>query len=344
MVSFGEKVKIDILCGSGSPDGVTPSDIHGANGRVGVGGAELALLTICEGWHKRGYEVTLYNNPKRNDGTFEQRAVNSFDKNASRDVLIVFREPTQKVYKANGRVVFWSCDQYTTGDFAHFNQFAEKTVTISPFHSEYFAKRYEIRSSIPIDLPVRSWEYDSKVEKIPNRIIFTSVPDRGLELVAAILPKLQKRIPDISLVVTSDYRLWGCATPMNNQHMSRFISAKNTQFLGAVPRSRLVEEQLKAQIHLFPCTYDELFCISCAESQVAGALPITSDTGALRTTNMGVVINGDPRQTMNSFVEKTVEYLQSPELPEIQRKLSEKAKERFSLDRILDEWDTKVFG
>jgi len=337
-------MKIDVLCGSGSPDGVTPSDLYGKSGRVGVGGSEYALLTLCEGWHKRGHEVTLYNSPKNADRIFEQLPTDAFDKNAKRDVLIVNREPTSKAYKASGKIVFFSCDQYTVGDFGHFATVVDQVVSISPFHSAYLATHYSIRESTVIDLPVRSWEYDTKLEKAANRLIFTSVPDRGLALVAEMWPKLQAQIPDISLVITSDYRLWGSASPLNEQHVSRFIRAGNVQFLGAIPRERLIQEQLKAQIHLYPCTYDELFCISVAESQVAGVLPITSDTGALATTNMGVLIKGDSRERLNTFIEKTVEYLQNKSLAEIQLRLSQKAEERFSLDRILDEWETRVFN
>ena len=337
-------MKIDVLCGSGSPNGVTPDDLYGKNGRIGVGGSEYALLTLCEGWHKRGHEVTLYNNPKNADRIFEQLPTVAFDKNAKRDILIVNREPTPKAYKANGKKVFFSCDQYTVGDFAHFATAVDQIVSISPFHSAYLAIHYGIMESTVIDLPIRSWEYDTKLKKIANRLIFMSVPDRGLMLVAEMWTKLQAQIPDISLVITSDYRLWGSASPLNEQYVNRFIRAKNVQFLGAVPRERLIQEQLKAQIHLFPCIYDELFCISVAESQVAGALPITSDTGALATTNMGVLIKGDPREHLNTFVEKTVEYLQNKSLATIQFQLSQKAKERFSLDRILDEWEARVFN
>ena len=337
-------LRIDVLCGGGSPDGVTPNDLYGRNGRVGVGGSEYDLLTLCEGWHKRGHEVTLYNNPKNADRIFEQRTTESFDKNAERDILIVNREPNQKAYKAKGKVIFFSCDQYTVGDFAHFAGLVDQVVSISPFHSAYLASQYGINDSTVIDLPVRSWEYETKFEKVANRLIFTSVPDRGLALVAEMWPRLQKQIPDISLVITSDYRLWGSASPMNEQYVKKFIQAGNVQFLGAVPRERLIEEQLKAQIHLYTNVYDELFCISVAESQVAGVLPITSDIGALATTNMGVLIKGNPADNLSTFVEKTVEYLKNPSLAAIQYQLSEKAKERFSLDKILDIWEKQAFN
>jgi len=337
-------MKIDILCGAGSTDGVVPSDIYGKNGRVGVGGSELALLTLCEGWFNQGHDIRLYNNPRRASETFEQLPVEHFYKDEARDILIVFREPTAKAYKAKGKIIFFSCDQYTTGDFAHFSTIADAVVTISPFHSEYFKQRYNIDKSIHIDLPVRDWEYNSPQEKVPNRLIFTSVPDRGLEHVARMYPILQSKIPDISLVITSDYRLWGNGSPGNSGYVARFINSKNVQFLGAVPRERLIQEQQKAQIHFYPGTYDELFAIAVAESQVAGVLPITSDAGAMKTTNMGVVIEGHPIRTQGIFIEKTISYLQNPELPNIQANLSKLARERFSLNTILAEWDKRVLN
>lgn len=339
-------MKIDILCGSGSPDGVSLQDLHGENGRIGVGGSEYALLTLCEGWAGIGHQVTVYNNARRQNNKFQQRRVNDFEKESDRDVIIFFREPTPKVVGSKGLKVFWSCDQYTTGDFRHFTQFVDKVVTISPFHSRYFATHYEIRQPINIDLPVRSWEYDKQIDRVPNRLIFTSVPDRGLDVVLKTFNKIRDVLPDASLVITSDYRLWGVPSARNDSYVMSFKDQRNVQFLGAVPRNRLVEEQLKAQIHYYPCTYDELFCIAVAESQVAGVLPITTPKGALETTNMGIIIDGDAKDsaTQRAFIDKTLEYLHNPALPQIQGELRAKALKRFSLDRILAEWESKVFN
>jgi len=54
-------MKIEILCNDGSPLGVTSKTVWGDNFRIGLGGAELALITLCEAWHERGDEVILYN-------------------------------------------------------------------------------------------------------------------------------------------------------------------------------------------------------------------------------------------------------------------------------------------
>jgi glycosyltransferase involved in cell wall biosynthesis len=339
------KMRIYILCNDGSPIGITYKDIYGESGRVGLGGAELALLTLAEGWTKAGHEVVLFNDPKKHgESPFEQRNICDYERDTKCDTLIVFRSPTQKIVHAKGCLKVWlSMDQYTIGDFKHFSTFMDKVVTISPRHSRYFKETYGIENAIDMDLPVRVWDYDLEVEKIPFRMIFTSVPDRGLGIVAEIYPQIKEEVPEVSLVITSDYRLWGVPNPMNNQYVQKFLSMKDVQFLGAVTRDRLVQEQLAAQIHLYPCIYDELFCISVAESQVEGAYPITSDCGALETTNMGELICGDANANKQAFVEKAVEYLNCKDLTVLQKELQSKARERFSLDRILKEWDEKVF-
>jgi len=293
-------MKIDVLCGSGSTSGVTLSDLRGNNGRLGVGGSEYALLTFCEALTKRGDEVVIYNSPKTQDDVIEHRSVASFDKHADRDILIVFREPTRAAIGAKGKRVFWSCDQYTVGDYRDFSRHVDRVVTISPYHEKYFKEKYHIDST-PIDLPVRTWEYDDNIEKVDKRMIFTSVPDRGLDVVIRTFPEISRRVPGASLVVTSDYRLWGSADPHNARFLTRFISMGNVTYLGGVKRERLVEEQKKAQIHYYPFNgqTEELFCVAVAESQVAGVLPITSTDGALETTNMGVLIYA--RWKPNSF-------------------------------------------
>jgi hypothetical protein len=67
---------IHFLANDGSPLGVTYKSIWGQDGRLGVGGAELAMLTLCGGFEKRGYDVTLYNNPNEGGASpFKQKTL-----------------------------------------------------------------------------------------------------------------------------------------------------------------------------------------------------------------------------------------------------------------------------
>ena len=341
-------ITIHILTLDGSPLGCSMKTLMGDESNfVGVGGSEYALLTMCEMWHNRGDTIRLFNDPRDKYGSsFEQRMISSFDKNEKCDVLIIFRSTNIRAMNAKaGLKVWWSCDQFSTGDYKSFRSVVDKVVLISPTHHEYFSQVYGITDGIVIDLPVRVWEYEGKnIEKIKNRFIFTSVPARGLNIMLEIWPRIKKEIPDASLVITSDYRLWNCGRG-NEQFMMKALGLDGITYLSAIPRPRLVEEQLKAEIHMYPTDYQELFCIAVAESQVAGVYPITSDAGALVTTNMGTTIPGDPNKVKDEYVRQSVAMLDNIHSVGLRvKELQLRAKERFHPNRILKEWDRLVFN
>ena len=70
------------------------------------------------------------------------------------------------------------------------------------------------------------------------------------------------------------------------------------RFLGKVPRHELVELQKSSKILVYPCTYHEGFCIAAMECIAAGAVPVSTEDFALRTTigRSGFLINGRPGQ------------------------------------------------
>jgi len=350
---------IHFLVNDGSPRLVTAKSLWGVDDvppnerSVGVGGSEYAMITLCEEWTKRGDTVILYNDPKEYGASiFEQRPIAAFDVNEPRDVLINFRSPNPKTMNTHNCLKVWlSTDQMSVGDYRSFAGNVDKIVVISPRHAEYFKSEYGIQNATVIDIPVRVHDYDSvrndeKIDKIPKHLIFTSVPARGLDNLLRIYQRIQREVPDVSLTITSDYRLWGVGA--SNEHFRvRWMHISNVDFLGAVPRAQLIRENLKAQILLYPSNYDELFCVAVSEAQYAGAYPVTSATGALPTTNMGKVIGLDANDVHNdwAYVEEVVNLLNgNPDhLAMLQYQVYLKAKERFNPERIIKEWD-KVFG
>lgn len=342
---MAKKLKIDVLCNDGSPLKVTFKDVYGEGNRVGIGGAELALMTLCEAWNNAGHRVRLYNDPENmGESPFQQHPLTSFNPKEERDILIIFRSPNHRIEGATGKKIWLSCDQYTVGNFKEFSTMVDSIVTISEFHADYFRTTYGILGTTTIDLPIRARDYMELPEKIEHQMIFCSVPDRGLNLLAVAFPRIKQAVPDASLVITSDYRLWGNPHPGNESHIRGFLSQDSVQFMGAIPRRDMVRQQLLSQIQAYPCTYDELFCYAVAECQMAGAYPVTSSLGALSTTNMGTRIVGNPLdgRWISLFVDTIVEILQDGKLEERVDFIREEAFRRFSTKGILGEWD-KLF-
>lgn len=349
---------IDILVCDGSPNYITPEDIY----RRGIGGAELALFSFGEVMSKRGHEVNIYNTPDKNNQSASWTNGNglnchpktSYNPDKPKDVIILFRGPQNtNLGTQHKKLLGWSCDQYTFGDYLSWYNQVDKMVLISEFHKQDHLQRYKSSSdtiqskSIVLDLGVRTWEYQQKIEKIKNRIIFCSVPRRGLDKVANIWKEIKFNIPDASLLITSDYTLWGQGNPDNMEFRLMFSNLPDVNFLGNIPRYDLVKYQLESEVHLYPCVYDENFCIANAETQVAGNFAITSKQGALDTTNFtGISFPLNDPEFDRKMIGSTVEYLSlsNDKKMEISKEIKEKAQTRFDWERICDEWEKIIYA
>lgn len=335
--------QISILCNDGSPLKVTERTIYGDDWQLGVGGAELFILTMCRAWHEAGHKVILFNDPREiGVSCFEQRPVNEFDGREDNDFVIVFRSPNERIKHAKGKKIWLSCDQQTVGDFKNFATKVDKIVTISQFHAEYFRNRYEIENTTVIDIPVREWDYTEKVDKVPLQVLFCSIPDRGAIQLAEVWKRVTDIMPEAQLHITSDWRLWDSNVSENltRHYRLQFAKFNNVTYHAAVPRKELVKLQQQSAIHLYPGIYEELFCIAAAECQWAGCYPITSFTGALATTNIGVKINaGD----YDVFADICTTQLRDPDYGHL-ADITALARGRFSIQHVLDQWNNSVFN
>lgn len=267
----------------------------------GVGGAEASLILLSRSLAKLGYVVDVYNDTEV-EGNFNgvnYNNIKSFDYDDYCDYFILFRNSMVGLDNVHAGVkLFWSCDQHTTNDWEYeVEPFIDGTIAISEYHKNYLINKTCLGSK-PIqvvDLGVKAEDYTQKVKKVPGKMIYCSVPRRGLEHLVQLFPLIKKRVPNATLTITSDYTLWG-AQPENAEFIESFRGMDGVTFLGKVPRSELVKHQLEAEVMAYPCTYDENFCIAALECIVSGANPVTTDIGAMSTTvkNYGVVIKENP--------------------------------------------------
>lgn len=333
-------MKIAVVASDGSPIGVTEADIYGKHSdRIGVGGSELGIMTLMRAWVEEGHDVVFFNSPRhKGESCFEQRHVQQFRPEDNWDVAIAFRTPNYRVASSRARLKVWySHDQYTSVNFKGFGEHVDKVVGISPFHVQFFRDNYGITNMEAIDLPVRVYDYeDFDVDaKDPNSCVFTSVPDRGLREMLRYWRPLHAIYPEKVLTVTSDYRLWGAEEPRNDEY--RYVAQKqqNVNFVGAVTRDELVKLQSQATYLLYPCIYDELFCIAIAEALVCGVHAITTNTGACATTNMlGAV-------TMDAFAPEIGKVFDGGAIDSLT--IREAAIARFSPQTITRTWNEKIF-
>lgn len=330
-----KKTKTVVFYCAGVPYGFTPDDYDGK----GVGGAEAALMQLAKQLAKT-YHVEVYNRTNTEgiyDGVHYYNISSYLDD--YKDVFILFRSYTSELYTTPAsRKIFWSCDQKTDEPviwekliFPEVNDI----VAISEYHKKYLMDHYKVdkeKISI-IPLSTRSQDYSKPIPKLLGKTIYCSVPGRGLERLARIAPLIKKEVPEFTLTITSDYRLWGLDTPDNASYKDLFGEMKYVHFVGKVDRASLVHHQLESNFMLYPCTYEECFCISALECMYAGATPIVTNIGALGETvgKGGIVLSN--RITDEDYANIVIKQFKKPRAVFSKERASE-----FTWDNISQVW------
>lgn len=341
-------MKIDILTLQGSLTGVIPFDIESP----GVGGSELMVLQWARHMALRGYDISIYNDA-RIPGTYDGvhfKNYQEFKNEEERDVLISFRTPQpEETIPAKARIrLGWSTDQFDAAYQKQWYALVDGIVGISEYQKQDHMKRCGLSDAENkmkiIEIGSEASEYPW-VTKKPYQFIYNSIPGRGLQYLAELWPAIRILLPEATLIITSDYRLWTQGQFAGNEDFRElFKNMPGVRFLGSIPRSELVRHELESEIHLYPCVYEELFCISSAEAQMAGCYEITSSIAALETTNFtgykSRYTPGTPAFALDAMSELRRFYsLSEVERNQIHLSIRDKAHTRFDWNRICDEWE-----
>ena len=112
----------------------------------GVGGAEASLILLARQFAKLGWQTEIYNTTTKMGkfGGVEYHNLSEFRPKDFCDVFVLFRVPDRILPHVNAITkVFWSCDQYTVGNWK--NQvfpYVDKVVAISKYHANYLDMVY----------------------------------------------------------------------------------------------------------------------------------------------------------------------------------------------------------
>ena len=134
-----------------------------------------------------------------------------------------------------------------------------------------------------------------------KRLIYSSVPYRGLQLMPDILSRLVEKHPDLEFHSFSGFRVYQDQVSEGDRSEFEGLLARLRQFSqchlhGNVPQKQLAQEMMRSSILCYPNTFEETSCITALEAQAAGCAIVTSAFGALPGTvgEAGVLIGGEP--------------------------------------------------
>ena len=311
----------------------------------GMGGSETAAWRLAETLSDRGNKVTLY-------GQFSMQGAmknvilkdyRTFDPTFHRDILITFRNAEMFDMKVNvDTAMLWLEDvagaeglndkrlkniDYICGvSNWHRNNILEH-YPYCPKHKVIASRNGIVHEFFEGDNPERE-----------KRVIFSSSPDRGLDIVLECWPEIVKKVPDATLYHT--YGPWYDIVAKHNSgikaHRDRIaeldkldsvhgIKGMPQDELAMLMRSSLVwvapsynspsTPWGKAHIDTKGIKFDETSCISAMEAQAAGCYVVCGNWGALsETVQTGAKLDGDPMsdEWRQSFITEVVLGLTDP--------------------------------
>ena len=195
-----------------------------------------------------------------------------------------------------GKAYFWMHNEYfykwyKGGELKDWSNYLNDDrlkgiVGVSNFHKNYLTEhkselfKYSDNNHtdiISVDNAIDLDDYDNiqPQDKIKGRIIWSSSPDRGLDLILSNWDKWKAIRPDLSLVI--------CSPPYSSDWFNHDISQlKDVTWLGALNPTQLKIEQFKAEYWIYASDYLETYCITALEMMMAGVKILTNGPGNIK--------------------------------------------------------------
>jgi glycosyltransferase involved in cell wall biosynthesis len=334
-------------------------------GKTGLGGSETAVVEMSKRLAARGHRIRVFGDcvPHEGgasiEGTFDGVEYLHYGKfkDVSCDVLVSSRRP-QAIDAAGlsfSKAVLWvhdvHCGDQLTQDRA---QRFDVIWTLSKWHKNYFATQYPFLKDLPgklvttrngIDLR----RFDSECKRDPRRAIYSSSPDRGLQLALEEWPKIRSEVPGAELHVFYGFENWEPFATEDQKKLIAYLRKLLTEtegvtFHGRQPQNVLAEEFLRSGVWAYPTWFSETSCITAMEAQAAGLRIVTSPIAALVETvgPRGTMIAGPwlTEDYRKLFVKAVAEAMLRPEDGE-REMLKRYAQANFGWDGLADEWVSK---
>jgi len=125
------------------------------------------------------------------------------------------------------------------------------------------------------------------------RMIYQSVPDRGLEILVPVFDELTKEYDNIELDVYSNFDLYA-QTHRNENYEQLFEACRNHEkinYFGTRPNSEVRDAVSKAHIFAYPSTWLETSCMSAMEAMTGRCVMVAPLHGALSETMANYAIS-----------------------------------------------------
>jgi len=257
--------------------------------------------------------------------------------------------------------ILWAHHAYDQPVFVNFDHnTVNHIVSPSQWNRDQLVKYHNVPEYKISVIPNGVADIFSYSDKKTKTMIYTSIPYKGLEVLARIIPKIHQVHPDAKFKIFSSMSLYG---PSNDQFITLYDHLKTlpyVEYSAAVDQAELVPHYQEAAFFIHPNIWEETFCVSMVEAMKSGAYPIITNIGALAEVagenNASVVpIDGTPTSKgyqvtedfMNSFADAcclALDYYDKEQdyYHKVSKIISDQVSEKYNWKRIAEQWETLI--
>lgn len=338
----------------------------------GAGGAETCIMRLAPRFLRDGYRAVVFGTPAipgvELDGV-EYYPVQDWDPSEKFSTVVVSRAPDFLDARIQAdQVFFWMHDvnggpALMTGEWGDRFARVTKIVGLTSWHVEHVSRLYGIHPDrfavVPNGIELGLYDEWDKIEKSPNRFVWSSSPDRGLDVVLGLWPEIRNILPEAELHIFYGWaaidRIIGAGGSDKRSHLGHFkaeiemaLDALGREKAGIywhdrVSQKELSLQQMRSSYWIYPTSFCETFCITALEAQAAGMVPLTSNLAALKETVLHASLRLDGWPNNVSYQEeflrlvervKRMDPFEKADMVESARKFAE----GFSWDHAYQAW------
>jgi glycosyltransferase involved in cell wall biosynthesis/GT2 family glycosyltransferase len=189
----------------------------------------------------------------------------------------------EEIKKSNHQYkILWAHHAYDQPVFLNFDHTTvDHIVSPSQWNKDQFVKYLNVPEYKITVIPNGVADIFTHSNQKSKTMIFTSIPYKGLEVLAKVIPLIQQVHPDTKFKIFSSMSLYG---PLNDPFIELYEHLKtlpNVEYSPVIDREELVQHYQESAFFIHPNTWEETFCVSMTEAMRCGAYPIITNIGAL---------------------------------------------------------------
>jgi glycosyltransferase involved in cell wall biosynthesis len=341
------------------------------NRKTGIGGSEKAVLEMSKRLQKRGFRVTVYASvPSEQRGLDDAgvlwRHFSEFNYETPRGTVIFWRNPAGAIapIPCLKRIVWCHDVQDPNRWTPEICAAVDEVWVLSKFHASTLgAARHMLGNKLVvtrngIDSELFHAASLKGLERKPNRVVYSSSPDRGVITAIKAFQEAFKNDVTAELHVFYGFTRhflkqaaryeYGHVPDTNQdenmysymQRVMRYADADDRiKWRGRVGPEQLAEELTKSGVWFYPTRFDEISCMSAMEAQAAGCMVVATDKAALAET-----IDWNAENTRKVVLGPDIaDTLLAGSLASLDRDIPAKvARDRFSYETLADEWARRI--